>query len=211
MATCKICGKNLGFFQSLFGNPLCSDCKKAEQDKITLTKNAALQQLHDFLIKNLNAKKPEDLTEWGMSDVTQKSIASTANSIKSDEKIFVLCKATAKELKYIKSVRESSGVSLPVYGLKGFRMNSQSGQSTPIYDYKDVGSGFIALTNKNIHLCASSGKPIKIPYSKIEGFHLYNDGLELYRGTQKPTLFLFNEVDTLQSDVIGHIIDLYTR
>ncbi len=211
MVVCQLCGKDLGFFKSLSGNSLCEDCKNAQQQKIELTKTAALQQLHNFLTKNLNAKTNQELIEWGMSDATQKSISSCAHSIKSDEKIFVLCNATAKELKYIKSVRESSGVSLPIYGLKGFRIHSSAGQSTPIYDYRDVASGIMALTNKNIHLCASSGKPVKIPYSKIEGFRIYNDGLEVYRGTQKPTLFFFREVDSLQSDVIGHIIDLYTQ
>ena len=211
MGTCKICGKNLGFFQSLSGNTLCPECKKAEQEKIDLAKNAAIQQLHNFLTKNLNAKTDQELIEWGMSDATKKTIESSAHSIKSDEKIFILCPATAKESKYIKSVRQNIGTSLPFFGLKGWRMYSSAGQSVPIYDYRVVGSGIIALTDKNIHLCALSGKPIKIPYNKIEGFHLYKDGLEVYHGTQKPTLFIFSEVDSLQSDVIGHIIDLYTR
>jgi hypothetical protein len=213
MTICKICGKNLGFFSSLFGNTLCNDCKIAEKTRKELEKQKELKEFHEILTTNLKATTPEQLKPMDRNDqVSRNLMSSLAHSVKDDEKFYVITMATVKELKYIRSDRSSSGISAPAFGLKGFRVNTQFGHSNPIYDYRVVGSGMLVLTNKNIHLCASSGKPIKIPYSKVEGFHLYHDGLEVYHGTKKPTVFIFsNIVDPLQSNVIGHIIELHTR
>ena len=52
---------------------------------------------------------------------------------------------------------------------------------------------------------------MKIPYKKVEGFHIYDDGMELYHGLQKPIFFVFGLVDPMQRDVIGHIIGLFTQ
>lgn len=208
MTVCSTCGKELGFFSSIIGKKMCNDCRQAELQKKEAERQKGLAELHIVLTKNLNAASTDQLEEFlGVQSV----ISRYAHSVKIDEKVYVLCAATAKRLKYIKSQRANIGTSLPVYGLKGFRMYSSYGQSVPIYDYVDVGTGVMVLTNKNIHLCTSSGQPLRIPYSKIEGFHLYNDGLEIYHGLQKPTLFALKEADPLQSDVIGHIIDLFTQ
>lgn len=212
MTSCSVCGKELGFFSSLMGKNQCDDCKKAEMQKIEAEKAKQLAELHKILAKNLHATSKEQLEEFGWNDEISRSMFSSfAHSLKNDEKIFVFSPSIAKRLKYIKSVRSSYGTSAPFFGLKGFRIHSSYGQSTPVYDYVDVGSGLMVLTNKNIHLCAKSGKPLKIPYSKIEGFHLYNDGLEIHHGLQKPTLFVLKEIDPIESDVIGHVIDLHTR
>jgi hypothetical protein len=207
MTVCNKCGKDLGFFSSLLGKTQCNDCKINELAKQDAEKAKALAELHQFLEKNLKATSTEHLEEVKKDADFYKVIGSMAHSMKNDEKVFVLCAAKARKSKYIKSLR--TGVSLPVFGLKGFRMSS--GESVPIYDLVDVGSGALVLTNKNIHLCAVWGKPMRIPYSKIEGFHLYDDGMELYHGLQKPTYFIFKELDPIQSDVIGHIIGLHTK
>jgi hypothetical protein len=212
MTYCIICGKELGFFPSILGNNLCNECKKNELQKIEAEKTKQLAALHQILTINLHASSKDKLQEikWD-NEVSRSKFDSLASSMKNDEKIYVVCAAIAKRLKYIKSRRSNVGTSMPFFGLKGFRLYSSYGQSTPVYDYVNIGEGLMTLTDKNIHLCTHSGKPLKIPYSKIEGFHLYNDGLELYHGLQKPTLFELNAVDPMQIDTIGHIIDLNTK
>jgi len=207
MAVCNVCGKDLGFFQSLMAKKKCKECIEAERQKIKLQETKMLQEFHNFLEKNLRATSIDQLEELKRDADFYKVIGSMANSMKNDEKIYVACAAKARKSKYIKSQRV--GVSMPVFGLKGFRMGT--GQSVPIYDLVDVGVGVMILTNKNIHLCAAAGTPMKIPYNKIEGFHLYDDGMELYYGLQKPIIFIFKETDPIQSDVIGHIIGLHTN
>jgi hypothetical protein len=207
MTKCNICDKELGFFSSLFGKTQCEDCKKIELARQEAEKARMLAEFHKFLENNLRATSTDQLEEMKKDTDFNKLIGSMAHSMKNDEKVFVACAAKARKSKYIKSQR--IGVSIPVFGLKGFRMNS--GESVPIYDLVDVGIGIMMLTNKNIHLCATWGKPMKIPYNKIEGFHLYDDGMELFHGLQKPTFFVFKETDPIQSDVIGHVIGLHTK
>jgi len=184
---------------------------KAEKARLDAENAKALLEFHETLVNNLNAATVTDLKDLPRDDIFNKMMVRAANSLKNDEKLYVACAAKAKRLKYVKSQRAYYGVSAPVYGLKGFRVHGSYGQSEPVYDYVDIGAGSMILTDKNIHLCASSGRPLKIPYNKIQGFHLYNDGLELYHGLQQPTVFVLNEIDPMQSDVIGHIIDLHTR
>lgn len=207
MAVCNDCGKKLGFFQSLFGKTQCNECIEAERQKKKAQEAKMLAEFHSFLEKNLRATSVDQLEEMKKDADFHKVIGSMANSMKTDEKVYVACAAKAQKSKYIKSQRV--GVSMPVFGLKGFRMST--GQSVPIYDLVDVSAGIMVLTNKNIHMCAAAGKPMKIPYTKIEGFHLYDNGMELFHGLQKPTYFVFKETDPIQSDVIGHVIGLHTK
>lgn len=208
MATCELCGSELGFFHSMVGNKKCKNCEEQERKKEEIKYQKALAELHDHLMKNYKAQTKQQLVEFGIKDASFTTIMSQlAHSVKLSEKIYLATLAKAQRSKYVKSIRYGS--SMPVFGLKGFRMSS--GISIPVYDMVDVGAGLIVLTDKNIHLCAKAGKPLKIPYGKIEGFHLYDDGLELYHGLQKPTMFKFKEADPMESDVIGHIIGLFTR
>ncbi|MFA5330962.1 MAG: hypothetical protein WC342_01155 [Methanoregula sp.] len=207
MATCSDCGKDLDFFQSLIGKKKCKECEDAERQKKQLEETRMLAELHRLLEKNLRATSIDQLEEFKKDAEFYALIGSMANSMKTDEKVYVACAAKAQKSKYIRSQR--TGISIPVFGLKGFMMSS--GKSVPIYDMVDVGIGVMRVTDKNIHLCAASGKPMIIPYTKIEGFHLYDDGMELYQGLQKPTYFIFKETDPIQSDVIGHVIGLHTK
>lgn len=208
MTVCSSCGKELGFISSILGKKQCNTCLNEEREKTEMKKEKALAELHNQLQKNLRATSKDQLFDFRSNDPSfQSMLNSLAHTIKNDEKIYAFCLAKARRTKYVKSQRISA--SIPVFGLKGWRMST--GESVPIYDLVDIGAGLMTLTDKNIHLCASNGKPLKISYSKIEGFHLYDNGLELYHGLQKPTIFVFKEVDPIQSDVIGHIIDLHTR
>lgn len=207
MTICSSCGKDLGFFQSLTGKTKCNECAEAEHQKVELEKTKMLAEFHRFLEKNLNATSTSQLAEMKKDADFYKVIGPMANSMKNDEKVYVACAVKAQKSKYIKSQR--TGVSMPIFGLKGFRMST--GDSVPIYDMVDIAAGLMLLTDKNIHLCSLAGKPMKIPYKKIEGFHLYDDGMELYHGLEKPTFFVFKESDPIQSDVIGHIIGLHTQ
>ena len=207
MVFCSDCGKDLGYIQSLMGKKKCNDCMEAERQRKKLVETKMLTEFHNFLEHNLRATSITQLEEMKKDADFSKVIGSMANSMKNDEKVYVACAAKARKSKYIKSQRV--GMSVPVFGLKGFRMNT--GESVPIYDLVDVAAGVMILTDKNIHLCAAAGKPMKIPYNKIEGFHLYDDGMEIYHGLQKPTYFVFKETDPIQSDVIGHVIGLHTK
>jgi len=200
MTLCVICGKNIGFFSSFKGKQLCDDCTQTELRKKEAERQKGLAELHIVLTKNLNASSTDQLEECSG---VQSVISRYAHSVKNNEKVYVLCAATAKRLKFVKSQRANRGTSLLGFGLKGRRIYSSFGQSIPIHNYVDVGTGVIVLTNKNIHLCTSSGKPLKIPYSKIEGFHLYDDGLEIYHGLQKPTLFLGDCVGSHTNNKLG--------
>ena len=199
---------------------MCGSCKKEkrrkEEEKKQLElkiqeekKQEDLRRLHEFLNKNLNATSPDQLNTIDCSYIDRTTLSHQANSIKNDEKIYVVCAARAKRTKYIKSQRMNFGSSCRALGLKGFRVFSSVGQSVPIYNLVEVGAGDDVLTNKNIHLSASTGQPVKIPYGKIEGFHLFNDGLQIYHGLKNPSLFFLEQVDPIQHEVIGHIIDLY--
>ena len=190
---------------------MCADCRNAEHEKQEAEKTKALAVFHDFLTKNLKAESPDQLDHINRDKILSETLARQANSIKNDEVIYVVCAARAKRTKYIKSQRVNFGSSCRALGLKGFRVFSSVGQSVPIYSLVEVGAGTMVLTNKNIHLSASTGQPVKIPYGKIEGFHLFNDGLQIYHGLKNPTLFFLEQVDHLQHEVIGHIIDLYTK
>lgn len=207
MATCCDCRKELGFFRSIAGKKKCKECEEVELQKKEQEKSKLLAELHRHLEKNLTATAIDQLEEIKKDADFYSFLGTTANSMKTDEKVYVVCAARAQKSKYVRSQR--TGISMPVFGLKGFRMSS--GQSIPVYDRVDVGAGALIVTDKNIHLCAVSGKPMKIPYKKIEGFHLYDNGMELYHGLQKPTYFVFKEMDPIQSDVIGHVIGLFTK
>ena len=207
MATCIKCGKDLGFFKSLLGKKMCKECEEAENLAIAQQRAKMLAEYHMFFEKNLKATSIDQLEEWKNFETAFPGIHSLANSMKSDEIVYIACSAKAKKSKYMGFRR--FGLSAPVFGLKGFRM--YIGQSIPTYQMVDVALGALVITNKNIHLFTSWGNPMKIPYKKVEGFHIYDDGMELYHGLQKPIFFVFGLVNSMQRDVIGHIIGLFTQ
>ena len=113
-----------------------------------------LAEYHMFFEKNLKATSIDQLEEWKNFETAFPGIHSLANSMKSDEIVYIACSAKAKKSKYMGSRR--SGLSAPVFGLKGFRM--YIGQSIPTYQMVDVALGALVITNKNIHLFTSWGE-----------------------------------------------------
>ncbi|MFA6058608.1 MAG: hypothetical protein WC756_10455 [Taibaiella sp.] len=91
-------------------------------------------------------------------------------------------------------VRGSRGVSMRIAKGLSYRIGGSVGHSVNVINRVFVSNGHLIVTNKNIYFTSSS-KSLRLPYSKIVSFEIYEDGIGVIRDarTAKPQIFVTKE------------------
>lgn len=93
---------------------------------------------------------------------------------------------------------------VPVKWGSPYVINSAKGDSLPADDAKEVGEGYLLLTNKRLYLRGAT-RSAAVDYSPQASFHLYSDGVRIER-TVGNTLLKFKSGSGETAEIIGELL-----
>jgi len=211
MSKCLTCGMSLGFLS--FAKE-CNTCKinredkeKAEKAKEIATKEKAEKDLRDIYTEALQATSLETLPELSRNLSTEQNMVV---KIPLTEKVYTMMSCRVLENRVIDRKFERLGFSFPVVGLKGLRISRSAGHLITERGLVETTRGVLFLTNERLIVDPTGPglKPIKIKYSKIEGYTVGDDYIELWTGKEYPIVIELIEKFGEESDACAHILKM---
>jgi hypothetical protein len=178
--------------------------ERLQKSKETADKEKLDKELRNTYSETLKATTLETLPVLGRDLSTEQNMVV---KIPLSEKVYAVMGCRVLENRVINRIYERIGWSIPVVGLKGMRIGKSTGQLISERGLVETTRGALFLTNKRLIVDPKPGlKPIKINYSKIEGYSVGDDYIELWMGKEYPIVIELNEKFGEESDVCAHIL-----
>jgi len=196
MTYCSACGHKLGMFEKHWtlknGSMWCNGCyQKALQEERGRAHQAALA--------------PYEQKELPVVHVD-------GAIMKKGETAFAQAPTVLEEIKTVSLGYQggSQGFSIPLpIKIAGspirYRVGQNRGHIVKHDELQQTSKGDLIATNQRLFLNPTAGnKPVSVPLGKIASFHVYENGLELFKeGTEKPLLFV---LDNVHAEIFGLVL-----
>jgi hypothetical protein len=181
--------------------------EKAQKTKEIADKEKADKELRDIYTEALQATSLETLPPLGRDLSTEQN---WVVKIPLTEKVYTMVSCRVLENRVVDRKFERIGYSFPVPGLKGLRLGRSVGHLISERGLIETTRGVLFLTNERLIVNPSGHglKPIKINYSKIEGYTVGDDYIELWTGKEFPVVIELNEKFGEESDACAHILGM---
>ena len=99
---------------------------------------------------------------------------------------------------------------VPVKWATPYAVNSAKAQTLPVDNAKDLGDGYLILTNKRLVLRPSQGKIAAVAYAPEANLYLYSDGLRIER-TVGNTILRFKSKSEGTAEIVGELLAALMR
>jgi len=99
---------------------------------------------------------------------------------------------------------------VPVKWATPYTVNSAKAQTLPVDNAKDLGDGYLILTNKRLVLRPSQGKIAAVAYAPEANLYLYSDGLRIER-TVGNTILRFKSKSEGTAEIVGELLAALMR
>jgi hypothetical protein len=99
---------------------------------------------------------------------------------------------------------------VPVKWATPYTVNSAKAQTLPVDNAKDLGDGYLILTNKRLVLRPSQGKIAAVAYAPEANLYLYSDGLRIER-TVGNTILRFKSKSEVTAEIVGELLAALMR
>ena len=209
MGNCVTCETSLGFLS--FAKE-CNNCKKNREEREKVQKAKEIvekekkdKELRDIYTEALQATSLETLPALERDLSTEQNVVV---KIPLTEKIYTMVGCRVFENQVVDRKFERVGYSIPVVGLKGMRIGRSVGHLITERGLVQTTGGVLFLTNERLIISPSGHglKPIIIKYSKIEGYTVGDDYIELWTGKEYPIVIELNEKFGEESDACANIL-----